>query len=141
MTPEAEATRTTEEVARSYFERVAARDPDGMMDHWTPGGTGHIYGLAELTAGTGVTVNSVLPGPTRSEGVGDFVRDFAASEGVDEAAFERDFFENARPTSLLKRFETPEEIASVVAFVCSPLASSINGASVRADGGVIRAIA
>ena len=65
----------------------------------------------------------------------DFVRDFAASEGVDEASFERDFFKNARPTSLLKRFETPEEIASVVAFVCSPLASSVNGASVRATGG------
>ncbi len=98
-------------------------------------------GLAELTVGTGVTVNSVLPGPTKSEGVGDFVRDFAASQGVDETQFEKDFFTFARPSSLLKRFETPEEIASVVAFVCSPLASSINGASVRADGGVIRAIA
>ena len=98
-------------------------------------------GLAELTVGTGVTVNSVLPGPTRSEGVGDFVRDLAASQGVDEAAFEREFFQHVRPSSLLKRFETPEEIGSVVAFVCSPLASSINGASVRADGGVVKAIA
>jgi NAD(P)-dependent dehydrogenase (short-subunit alcohol dehydrogenase family) len=98
-------------------------------------------GLAELTVGTGVTVNSVLPGPTKSEGVSDFVRDFAAAQGIDEASFERDFFEHARPTSLLKRFETPEEIAAVIAFVCSPLASSINGAAVRADGGVVRSLA
>ena len=98
-------------------------------------------GLAELTVGTGVTVNTVLPGPTKSEGVSDFVRDFAAAQGTDEASFERDFFERARPTSLLKRFETPEEIAAVIAFVCSPLASSINGAAVRADGGVVRSIA
>jgi NAD(P)-dependent dehydrogenase (short-subunit alcohol dehydrogenase family) len=98
-------------------------------------------GLAELTVGTGVTVNSVLPGPTRSEGVGDFVRDLATARGMDAAAFEQEFFEQARPSSLLKRFESPGEIAAVVAFVCSPLASSVNGASVRADGGVIRAIA
>jgi NAD(P)-dependent dehydrogenase (short-subunit alcohol dehydrogenase family) len=97
-------------------------------------------GLAELTAGTAVTVNAVLPGPTRSEGVGDFVTNLAAQRGLDEAAMEAEFFETARPSSLLKRFETPEEIAAVVAFVCSPLASAVNGATVRADGGVIRAI-
>jgi len=97
-------------------------------------------GLAELTAGTGVTVNSVLPGPTRSEGVGDFVKNLAASQGVTEETMEKEFFASARPTSLLKRFETPEEIAHVVAFVCSPLASSINGAAVRAEGGVVRAV-
>jgi NAD(P)-dependent dehydrogenase (short-subunit alcohol dehydrogenase family) len=93
-------------------------------------------GLAETTAGTGVTVNSVLPGPTRSEGVEEFVQKL--SNGKSFAEFEREFFENVRPTSLLKRFETVEEIASVVAFVCSPLASAINGAAIRAEGGVIK---
>ncbi|HTU44313.1 MAG TPA: SDR family oxidoreductase [Bryobacteraceae bacterium] len=98
-------------------------------------------GLAETTAGTGVTVNSVLPGPTASEGVAQFVEDIAASKNASRADVERDFFEHTRPTSLLKRFETPEEIASVVAFLASPLSSSINGTAVRADGGVVRSIA
>jgi NAD(P)-dependent dehydrogenase (short-subunit alcohol dehydrogenase family) len=93
-------------------------------------------GIAETTAGTGVTVNSVLPGPTKSEGVETFVDQL--SGGKPFAEFEREFFANIRPSSLLKRFETVEEIADVVAFVCSPLASSINGAAVRAEGGVIR---
>jgi len=93
-------------------------------------------GLAETTAGTGVTVNSVLPGPTRSEGVGDFIQKL--SNGKNFAEVERDFFEHVRPTSLLKRFETVEEIGSVVAFVCSPLASAVNGAAVRAEGGVVK---
>ena len=98
-------------------------------------------GLAETTAGTGITVNSVLPGPTMSEGVVEFVGKLAAANKVDSAAIEREFFTSGRPSSLLKRFETSEEIASVVAFVCSPLASAINGASVRAEGGVIQSIA
>ena len=98
-------------------------------------------GLAETTAGTGVTVNSVLPGPTASEGVGQFVEDLAASKKSTRADIERDFFEHVRPSSLLKRFETPEEIAAVVAFLVSPLSSAINGAAIRADGGVVRAIA
>jgi len=94
-------------------------------------------GLAQLTAGTAVTVNSVLPGPTRSEGVGTFVADFARKQNVTPEQFERGFFETARPTSLLKRFIEPEEIARVVAFVASPDASAINGAAVRAEGGVV----
>jgi NAD(P)-dependent dehydrogenase (short-subunit alcohol dehydrogenase family) len=98
-------------------------------------------GLAETTAGTAVTVNAVLPGPTESEGVAEFVDRLAAEKGVDRHAFEREFFEKARPTSILKRFETTEEVAAVVAFVASPLASAINGAAVRADGGVVRSIA
>jgi NAD(P)-dependent dehydrogenase (short-subunit alcohol dehydrogenase family) len=98
-------------------------------------------GLAETTAGTAVTVNAVLPGPTESEGVAEFVNSLAAEKGVDRHAFEREFFEKARPTSILKRFETTEEVAAVVAFVASPLASAINGAAVRADGGVVRSIA
>jgi len=97
-------------------------------------------GLAETTVGTNVTVNSVLPGPTASEGVNDFVEQMSSQQKVSRPEFERDFFRNVRPTSLLKRFETPQEIGAVVAFVCSPLSSAINGASVRADGGVVRAI-
>ena len=98
-------------------------------------------GLAETCASTRVTVNSVLPGPTASEGVTEFVGQLAEEKKMSRAEFETDFFEHARPTSLLQRFIEPEEIANVVAFVCSPLASSINGASVRADGGVIKSIA
>jgi NAD(P)-dependent dehydrogenase (short-subunit alcohol dehydrogenase family) len=98
-------------------------------------------GLAETTAGTAVTVNAVLPGPTESEGVIDFVDRLASERGTDRQAFEREFFEKARPSSILQRFATPEEVASVVAFVCSPLASAINGSAVRADGGVVRSIA
>jgi NAD(P)-dependent dehydrogenase (short-subunit alcohol dehydrogenase family) len=98
-------------------------------------------GLAETTAGTAVTVNAVLPGPTESEGVIGFVDQLASERGIDRQALEREFFEKARPSSILQRFATPQEVASVVAFVCSPLASAINGAAVRADGGVIRSIA
>jgi NAD(P)-dependent dehydrogenase (short-subunit alcohol dehydrogenase family) len=93
-------------------------------------------GLAETTVGTGVTVNSVLPGPTRSEGVDAFVEKLSGGKSFGE--FEREFFSSIRPTSLLKRFETVDEIAAVVAFVCSPLASAINGAAVRAEGGVVK---
>ncbi len=94
-------------------------------------------GLAESCAGTGVTVNAVLPGPTRSAGVEEFVTKL--SGGKPFAVFEKEFFESVRPSSLLKRFETPEEIASLVTFVCSPVASAINGAALRVDGGVVRA--
>ncbi|MGZ3417527.1 MAG: SDR family NAD(P)-dependent oxidoreductase [Polyangiales bacterium] len=97
-------------------------------------------GLAELTAGTSVTVNSVLAGPTKSEGVGVFVSQLAAQRGVEQQVVEREFFATARPSSLLRRFAAPEEVASVVAFVASPLAVAINGAAVRADGGVVRAV-
>jgi NAD(P)-dependent dehydrogenase (short-subunit alcohol dehydrogenase family) len=98
-------------------------------------------GLAELTAGTGVTVNSVLPGPTASEGVKTFVEQLASERGKSAKDFEKEFFTSGRPSSLLKRFEQPEEIANLVAFVCSPLASATNGAALRADGGVVKSIA
>jgi NAD(P)-dependent dehydrogenase (short-subunit alcohol dehydrogenase family) len=97
-------------------------------------------GLAETTIGTKVTVNSVLPGPTASEGVEEFVSQMATQQGTDRAGFEREFFRSVRPSSLLQRFESPDEIAALVAFVCSPLSSATNGAALRADGGVIRAI-
>ena len=96
-------------------------------------------GLAELTAGTAVTVNSVLPGPTRSEGVEEFVQKL--SGGQPFAAFEQEFFRKMRPTSLLKRFETVDEIAHVVAFVCSPLAAGMNGSAIRVEGGLVKSIA
>ena len=98
-------------------------------------------GLAETTVGTAVTVNAVLPGPTESEGVLGFVDRLAAEKGVKRPEFEQEFFAKIRPSSILQRFITPEEIAAVVAFVSSPLASAINGAAVRADGGVVQSIA
>jgi len=97
-------------------------------------------GLAESTVGTGVTVNAVLPGPTASEGVSDFVAKLAAQTEQSSSAFEKYFFEKVRPTSLLKRFATPEEVANLVVYICSPLASATNGASLRVDGGVVRTI-
>lgn len=97
-------------------------------------------GMAETTAGTNVTVNAVLPGPTDSEGVGQFVDGLAAQKNSSRKAVEDEFFKHMRPSSLLQRFEKPEEIAAVVAFVVSPLASAINGAALRADGGVVRSI-
>jgi len=97
-------------------------------------------GLAETTTGTGVTVNSVLVGPTASEGVAQFFDGLAKQQGVPPAELERQFFAAVRPTSLLKRFETPEEVAAVVAFVAGTTATTINGAAVRADGGVVRSI-
>ena len=97
-------------------------------------------GVAETTAGTGVTVNSVLPGPTRSEGVERFVEDLAKGQGTDAARVEAEFFRTARPSSLLRRFATPEEVAAMVVYVCSPQASATNGSALRVDGGVIRSV-
>jgi NAD(P)-dependent dehydrogenase (short-subunit alcohol dehydrogenase family) len=97
-------------------------------------------GLAQSVAGTGVTVNSVLVGPTASEGAGVFVTSMAKQQNISSAEVEKQFFEKIRPSSLLKRFETTEEVAAVVAFVASTQAVSINGAAVRAEGGVISSI-
>jgi NAD(P)-dependent dehydrogenase (short-subunit alcohol dehydrogenase family) len=97
-------------------------------------------GLAATTAGTGVTVNSVLAGPTHSEGVEKFIADIAKSKGITPAEVEREFFRTVRPSSLLQRFATTDEVAAMVAFVASPLSSATNGAALRVEGGVVRSI-
>jgi len=95
-------------------------------------------GIAETVAGTGITVNSVLAGPTRSEGVETFITQLGA--GGDTAAFEAEFFKTIRPSSLLKRFATIDEVANMIVYLSSPLASATTGAAIRVDGGVVRAI-
>ncbi|QHG16159.1 SDR family NAD(P)-dependent oxidoreductase [Nostoc sp. ATCC 53789] len=97
-------------------------------------------GLAEMTVGTGVTVNSVLPGPTRSEGVEEFIINLAQERGISPTEVEAEFFQNVRPSSLIKRFATNEEVAAIVVYLSSPVASATNGAALRVDGGVIRSI-
>lgn len=95
-------------------------------------------GIAESLAGTGITVNSVLVGPTSSEGVERFVASMGGGQGT--AAFEKEFFTSIRPSSLLKRFTTVDEVANTIVYLASPRALATNGAAVRADGGVVRAI-
>lgn len=97
-------------------------------------------GLAEAVAGTAITVNSILPGPTASEGVETFVSQLAHERGIDAAAMEKEFFATARPSSLLKRFIEPDEVANLIAYVASPLAAATNGAALRVDGGVVRSV-
>ncbi len=97
-------------------------------------------GIAQSVVATGVTVNSVLVGPTASEGAGEFVQNMARQQAISPAEVEKQFFATIRPTSLLKRFETPEEIAAVVAFVASTQSVAINGAAVRAEAGVVQSI-
>lgn len=97
-------------------------------------------GLAELTKGTGVTVNSVLPGPTKSEGVADFLKELGKANNKTEAETEADFFDTARPTSLIRRFADVQEIANLIAYVASPLSSATNGAALKAEGGLVKTI-
>jgi NAD(P)-dependent dehydrogenase (short-subunit alcohol dehydrogenase family) len=97
-------------------------------------------GMAETTAGTAVTVNTVLAGPTMSEGVTEWLDKVAQSRKVSKPELEREFFASMRPSSLLKRFATPKEVASMVVFLASPLASATNGAAIRAEGGLLRSI-
>jgi NAD(P)-dependent dehydrogenase (short-subunit alcohol dehydrogenase family) len=97
-------------------------------------------GLAESLAGTGITVNCILPGPTRSRGVEEMLHTIAETQGKSLADAEKEFFEKARPTSLIKRFATPDEVASLVTYVVSPLASATTGAALRVDGGVLRTV-
>ena len=95
-------------------------------------------GCAELTKGTGVTVNSVLPGPTWVEGLAAKFAIRAKAQNTTVEALQEQMFAKRRPTSLLQRFETPEEIANMICYVCSPAASGTNGAGLRCDGGIVR---
>jgi NAD(P)-dependent dehydrogenase (short-subunit alcohol dehydrogenase family) len=97
-------------------------------------------GLAELTAGTAVTVNAVLPGPTWTEGMGSYVGGMAREKGLTNAEMQKMVFSVGRPTSLLQRFATPDEVANMITYLASPLASATNGAAVRVEGGVLRSI-
>ena len=144
-------------LSRHYFPKMLAKNwgriifissesavfiPDEMI-HYGMTKTAQIAvsrGLAELTKGTQVTVNSILPGPTKSKGVGVFLEDLskAGNKSIDEV--EEDFFENMRPTSLLQRFASVQEIADTTVYFSSPLASATNGASIRVEGGLIRSI-
>jgi len=144
-------------LSRAYLARMRARDwgrilfvssESGInipveMIHYGVTKTAQLAvarGIAESVAGTGITVNSVLPGPTRSEGVGGFVAQLAAAQGVSEADVEREFFKTMRPTSLLKRFATVDEVANMIVYLCTPAASATNGSAVRVDGGVVKTI-
>ncbi|MBL4676512.1 MAG: SDR family oxidoreductase [Mucilaginibacter sp.] len=142
-------------LSRAYFDKMLAKNwgriifissesgiqiPEEMI-HYGVSKTAQIAvarGLAELTKHTGVTVNTVLPGPTLSEGVGDFVKALAEGQNKTTEQIEEEFFIHMRGTSLLKRFITPDEIANAVTYIASPLAAATNGATVRADGGVIK---
>jgi len=97
-------------------------------------------GMAELTKGTAVTVNSILPGPTKSKGVGQFIEDLATSGNKSTADVEREFFKDMRPTSLIQRFASVEEVADTVVYYSSPLASATNGAAIRVEGGLVKSI-
>ena len=98
-------------------------------------------GLAEAVAGTGVTVNAVLPGPTRSEILGNFMAQQAEAQGITQDEAERAFLKAARPTSLLGRFTTTDEVANMIVYACSEQASATSGAALRVDGGVVRFVA
>lgn len=97
-------------------------------------------GLAELTKGTNVTVNSILPGPTLSRGVGDFLQDLSKANNVPVEQVEQNFFKETRPTSLIQRFASVEEVADTTVYYCSALASATNGAAIRVEGGLVRSI-
>lgn len=142
-------------LSRAYFDKMISKNwgriifissesayqiPEEMI-HYGTTKTAQIAvarGLAELTKNTGVTVNTVLPGPTLSEGVGDFIEALAKDQGLSNTEVEKEFFINVRGTSLIKRFITTDEIASMVTYVASPLSAATNGATLRADGGVIK---
>jgi NAD(P)-dependent dehydrogenase (short-subunit alcohol dehydrogenase family) len=98
-------------------------------------------GLAAVAAGTSVTVNAVLPGPTGTEGVGTFLQSMAEQQSITMEQVEKNFFAQGRPTSLIKRFASPAEVANLVVYVCSPLSSATTGASLRVEGGVVNSIA
>jgi NAD(P)-dependent dehydrogenase (short-subunit alcohol dehydrogenase family) len=95
-------------------------------------------GLAELTKGTNVTVNTILPGPTKSEGAITFIDQLSKQQNKSKETVEKEFFQTARPTSILQRFTSPDEVANMVTYIASPLSSGTNGAALRVDGGVLK---
>jgi NAD(P)-dependent dehydrogenase (short-subunit alcohol dehydrogenase family) len=145
-------------LSRHYFPRMLARNRGRIifvssesalqipveMIHYGTTKTAQLAisrGLAELTAGTGVTVNAVLPGPTRSDGIEPFLEAMAAKEGVPVDQMATEFVKQHRPTSLLQRFATVDEIANMVVYIASKEASATNGAALRVEGGIIRSAA
>jgi NAD(P)-dependent dehydrogenase (short-subunit alcohol dehydrogenase family) len=126
-----------------FISSESAQKIPAEMVHYGMTKTGQVAiasGIARTLVGTGVTSNSVLVGPTASEGAGNFLAQVARQQGISSAEMEKQFFATARATSLLKRFETPEEVANVVAFLAGVQSSIINGAAVRAEGGVVQSI-
>jgi NAD(P)-dependent dehydrogenase (short-subunit alcohol dehydrogenase family) len=122
-------------------EAAAETHPD--MIHYGVTKTGQLVvsrGLAEMTKGTGVTVNSVLPGPTRSEAIVDHLQGLASIPNATPEQAEKEFFEKHRPTSLLQRMAEGREVASLVAYLASPLAAATNGSAIRCEGGILRAL-
>ena len=115
----------------------------GEMIHYGMSKTAQLAvarGIAETLVGTNITVNSVLPGPTRSEGVNQFIDNLGKSQQKSAEQIEKEFFATVRPSSLIKRFATSDEVANMVAYLSSPLAAATHGTSVRVDGGVVRSI-
>lgn len=126
-----------------FISSEAALNASGATLHYGVTKTallGLSRGLAELTVGTAVTVNAVLPGPTRTEAMDDWLKGLARQKGLTVAEAEKDYFDTERPASLIRRFADPSEIAALVAYVASPLSAVTNGASLRADGGIIHSI-
>jgi NAD(P)-dependent dehydrogenase (short-subunit alcohol dehydrogenase family) len=145
-------------LSRHYFPKMIAANwgrvifissesgllPPGEMIHYGTTKTAQLAiarGLAEQTRGTGVTVNTVLPGPTRSEGIIDFIRSVVDNKDASDAELEAEFFAKLRPLSLIRRLIEADEIGAMVAFLASPLAAVTNGAAIRAEGGIVPTIA
>ena len=144
-------------LSRFYFPKMLAKNwgrvifissesgvfiPDEMI-HYGMTKTAQLAlsrGLAELTKGTAVTVNSILPGPTKSKGVGQFIQELAVSGNKTTTVVEQEFFKDMRPTSLIQRFASVEEVADTVVYYSSPLASATNGAAIRVEGGLVKSI-
>jgi NAD(P)-dependent dehydrogenase (short-subunit alcohol dehydrogenase family) len=126
-----------------FLSSEAAMNPTGGMLHYAVSKTavlGLARGLADLTVGTAVTVNAVLPGPTRTEDTIAWMTGAAKEKGISIAEAEKDYFESARPASLIRRFAEPAEVASLVAYLASPLSAATNGASLRVEGGITHSI-